>query len=356
MERVGRRDFLKASAFRAWLFTCVVSGLYNASKWTEYYLPLQLPPSETPELVVPKPDSFLLAAAPDQSVYPPPTPEGINPFSDFPIIHLFFNENGLYRERTMRAITNVVTDGKMPMISLDPAQAKDGVFRFGRDTDNYLASIRPFLAWLNSLNSPVLLRTFYEMNGNWTIYGSQVNKPQDFVEGYKKFVTEIRRVVPKAKTILSVNGGIPFEEYFPPDDFIDIAGIDTYNKFRMIPFGAMFYPNPSFEEAVFPDIARIQRLTSKPIMITETNIADQSRRLEWFRRGIAISPSLKNVIGLGGFFYDKSDLGVPNEADWDMTHDKVAWDTLCKEIVNNPTVFKPKGPIRFADFNRYLKQ
>lgn len=335
MKEVGlnRREFLRnsvgLSVAAAWL---VLSGGY-IGKILEYADESTI---DKPLWQKPKNDSLLVAAAPDRGIYKK------NLFDDFSVIHLFFHEHELLSPR-MLTINQIRADGKVPLVTIDPEIRSDGTFRFRRDMKVFLDKMRPFLIWLGSKKSPVFLRTFYEMNGNWTIYGPQINKPEDFIYGFRQMSEEVRKYVPEAEIIFCPNGGIPFGQYNPGEAYFDIAGLDVYNKFRTVPPAAIQFPNSSFEKAHYGDIRKMQESTDKKIMVVETGMADRERREEWFFKGLSQFPLMKNVTGFGVFLFDKEGQG-PGETDWDMTTDKRQWSSVTKMIQASPYA-KKKAPI-----------
>ena len=333
-----RRQFLTACALGT---APLLLGKYY--EWGET-LPPEYPLNNPPRPAAKPLTPLFLMAAPHENQYPIRGPDNADISSHFQSVHLFFNAFEMDDPVSREKVKKIGEAGQMPFISLTPPwNPADRVFRFKRDIPSYLAALTPFLQFLHTLPFDHAVSVFFEANlQNSLIYDSAFNTPEDFVWGFQQTSEHIQTVSPKTNIVWRLNAGYPIAPYFPDVEYFDIAGLDVYNKYRSFPHPAYFHKNESFYNAVGSDVRTIQELTDKKIIIVETNSARGGNfRTEWFRRAIELASSWKNIIGLGGFFWNKGDPVFdldPNETNWDVTNDSTTWKNFSSMLDTYPNL------------------
>lgn len=120
----------------------------------------------------------------------------------------------------------------------------------------------------------------WEANGDFMPWGGgggqgQYHSAQEYINGYRRIVQNIRTTYPSCATAWTMNGHASYPlisvstEIYPGDDVVDYIGVDYYD---------MYYSNPDFEaEAVRPDCIRwfldLCRQHNKRLIVPEWGIA-----------------------------------------------------------------------------------
>lgn len=239
------------------------------------------------------------------------------------IVNIFYD--GLGSSWGLDIVKQVLKIGKLPMLSLTP-QGFTGEFSLNkvRESENYLIEIAKDFG---KLGKPVLLRPFYEMNGNWFAHGTRVNSAHDFINSWQYLVKIFHGCAPNVKFVFAPNvtlGAEAIALYYPGGEWVDIVGLDGYNKHRtniLDPEHFLeprhFNPNLSFRETFGPDFKELQRLTGgkKPMIIAEVGTALEDP-YSWLRNGLeSLRTWPVNAVVL--FNWRKDEPLTKKEADWD---------------------------------------
>ncbi len=157
------------------------------------------------------------------------------------------------------------------------------------DQDDY---IDEFASDVRDFDRPVHIRFGHEMNGHWMTYSA--GNPHG--PSAKQFVAAWRRVVDRFRAEGADNAvfvwspneddfpardGNRMEDYWPGEDYVDIAGFDGYDWASTKPQRGDG-KDRSFEEVVRGPYERLTRLTDKPIWVCETGTTDPGKA-EWIR-------------------------------------------------------------------------
>ncbi len=142
------------------------------------------------------------------------------------------------------------------------------------DADSYL---RDTMAYINSLNTPVLLRIGGEMNV-W----QNLAEPSLFKQAFVKIANIARTNAPNVALVFSPNDisnwNVDIDDYYPGDSYVDWVGVSLYtNKFRSYQnpvagkdFEEMYYGNGIYANPISKLRDIVDRYGDrKPIIITE---------------------------------------------------------------------------------------
>lgn len=168
--------------------------------------------------------------------------------------------------------------------------------------DRYLRrSARSARRW----GRPFYVRFAHEMNGDWYPWGLGVggNTGRDYRAAWRHVVRVFRREKATnvrwvwAPNVTGGNGVPRFEAQYPGDKFVDWVGLDGYN------WGTRRASGWRSLRAIFaPSYAAMKRLTSKPLMISETASADEGGdKAAWIDAALsrdlpALMPDVRAVV------------------------------------------------------------
>jgi hypothetical protein len=140
---------------------------------------------------------------------------------------------------------------------------------------------------------PLLIRLAHEMNGSWSSWGAWVNDntPTDYVAMWRHVVSIFRAEgATNVRWVWSPNvygaglspasgSALPFQPFYPGDNWVDFVGLDGYN------WGALHRSGWSNFASVFgSSYNALTKLTDKPVMITETaSTEDGGNKAAWIR-------------------------------------------------------------------------
>ncbi|HSK50803.1 MAG TPA: glycosyl hydrolase [Solirubrobacterales bacterium] len=220
-------------------------------------------------------------------------------------------------------IANLSARGQTPMVSLEPVDATGADIPLSRiaagEYDNYL---RQAAAVARSWDGRILIRFAYEMNlspgagipwggGQGAFAG---NTAADYVAAWRHAVGIFRAEgATNAEWVWAPNiddGGLPFSQYFPGDEWVDAVGLDGYNWGSA--FAATGHSWLSVADTFSSSYATLTQLSSKPVMITEIGSAEVGGdKAEWILRGFLdeiprLFPRVSAVVWFN----------VRKEADW----------------------------------------
>ncbi len=144
-------------------------------------------------------------------------------------------------------------------------------------SSNSDAHIIETLKYINSFESPTMLRIFAEMNV-W----QDLADPQTFKEAYIKVANLARTYAPKTALVFSPNvisnWNVDIDDYYPGDEFVDWVGVSLYtalysnpdNPVALEDFNESYYFNGIYSNPIVQLKDIVERYGSKkPIIITE---------------------------------------------------------------------------------------
>lgn len=171
----------------------------------------------------------------------------------------------------------------------------------------YDSYIRSWARGIADLDYPVAIRFAHEMNGDWYPWSEQVNgnAEGEYVRAYRH-VHDIftssgaDNVTWVWSPNVTYTGSLPFESYYPGDEYVDWFGIVGY-------YGT---GSESFDQIFGDSLAALGRIADKPVIITEIGAPNMDgRQAEWVRDMFDSLPDHPSVIGFVWF-------EVENEANW----------------------------------------
>jgi beta-mannanase len=157
------------------------------------------------------------------------------------------------------------------------------------------------------------------MNAPWFPHGSQGQTPQEFIDGWQFMTEQVKNVNENIQMVWCPNIDYPLDPYYPGDDYVDVMGLDGYNKHSQKRYHARnFRPNPSFDELFGQDISYLQNLSSeKPIMIAELGVDPENDSLSWLQDAYQTAAQYDQVTSVYLFGWNK-EKGIfdHSEANW----------------------------------------
>ncbi len=176
------------------------------------------------------------------------------------------------------------TESPLGQRAYSPLRVAEGAF------DSYLWDSARQAA---RLRHRLFVRLAPEMNGDWDAWGVKPgNSPRDYVAMWRHVVSIFRAAgASNVRWVWSPNvyasgSAKPFNVYYPGDAWVDDVALDGYN------WGpAAGAPWETFDEVFQASYDALTRLTSKPLMITETASTELGgSKSDWIR---AIPHTLK---------------------------------------------------------------
>lgn len=149
--------------------------------------------------------------------------------------------------------------GAEPVLQMEPTMALSAIAA-GRD-DSYL---RHLSQQVRAYRHRLILSFAPEANGNWYSYGWTNAPAADYQKAWKHVMSEVtaRNVTWMDTLNVSYSGSGPLADYIVPHVMV---GIDGY----------LGRPDQTFASALQPTISQVRKLTSAPVMLSETS-ADQA--------------------------------------------------------------------------------
>lgn len=215
-----------------------------------------------------------------------------------------------------------IANGAVPMVSWGPATKNI----FGSDVRTYLSRLADTFAQ----KGPVLFRMYYEQNLISSFpWNSPNTSSKDFKRIWKDAYTLVKELSPDTKIVFSANttglGVYPIEARFPGSEYVDITGLDAYNKYssNWLHPGHYIQPDLTPRELIGPDLFTLMKLApgTPPPVITELNIQREDRSA-WLTDALEYSYSC-GVRIVNFFQWDKSGYGA-GETDWSFKQDTAA--------------------------------
>jgi hypothetical protein len=168
--------------------------------------------------------------------------------------------------RTTFAAT-AAAHGVLPMVQIEPTGISLRAIASGK-YDGYLTS---YAEAVRDYGRPVILSFGHEMNGSWYSWSNGHSSPSAYVAAWRHIVHEFRIAGTENVTwlwtvnIIDAQAGIPGpRSWWPGSPYVTWVGIDGYYA----------KPSATFAPLFGPTIVAVRALTSDPILIAETGIAN----------------------------------------------------------------------------------
>lgn len=159
--------------------------------------------------------------------------------------------------------------GAIPFAQIEP----DNIRLARIATGHYDSYLRTFARAVRLYGKQVILGFAPEMNGNWYEWGAGHTKPRFWVAAWRHLVTLFRNNgasnVTWLWTVNSVNASRgSLRKWWPGANYVDWIGVDGY----------YYRPSDTFRSVFGTTIQEVRKLTSKPILISETAIGPSPKR------------------------------------------------------------------------------
>ena len=224
----------------------------------------------------------------------------------FDVAHWFQSFDDPYDPNPLR---NVAEAGRVPLISWQPMTQSLHDIANGHH-DPYL---RTWAQGIRDTHTPVYLRPFPEMNGDWTPWNGD---PQTLRAAWIHLTTlfehegahNVRWVWSPNVTDEPRTEANRMEHYYPGDDHVDILALSGYNWGDTRPYIGW----RSFEEIFAGGYARLEALGPQPVWIAEVASTDVGGdKAAWIRDMFATTafPRMEAIV-----WFDED-----KEADWRVT-------------------------------------
>lgn len=211
------------------------------------------------------------------------------------------------------------------------------MFSWGHSHYTYRQLIQ-LCEYLKSIEYPVVLRPFFEMNSTWAHdwwWRGKTDPAQECIRHFRDIREALWRVGADNVTVLwcahdTVNpfNTHSFLPYYPGDDAVDRVGIDVYGKYRG-EAGHPLHPHLNPATHVGPDIAILQAIaqrTGSPIWVPEINTTDQVNGAAWLLDTIRFLARC-GVTMIMPFVWNK-----PTEHNWALSGIRNLTPNLRKEL------------------------
>jgi hypothetical protein len=209
--------------------------------------------------------------------------------------------------------------GALPVLSWEPwAGIKSGIsqpkYALAKIINgSFDAYVTRFATAVRDARWPVAIRLAHEMNGDWYPWSESRsgNKKGQYVKAWRHVHDVFRKVGATnviwiwSPNILRPVPNVSLSALYPGDAYVDWAGMVGYAV------------RESTAAPVFqPTITALRKVTSKPMVITETGVQPSRRKARWIKDFFAWLPERPEIIGFIWFEYNKEQGG--NE-DWRFT-------------------------------------
>jgi mannan endo-1,4-beta-mannosidase len=200
------------------------------------------------------------------------------------------------------------SNGAVVDVDMDPTGVSLKSIANGKYDTPYLTN---FATAVRTFRHPVIISFGHEMNGQWYSWGYKHTSPRVFVGAWRHIVVLFRKVGADNVTWMWTVNWITRDEgnirdWWPGSAYVTWTAIDGY----------YYEPSDTFQTKFGHTIAKIRKLSKKPILIGETAIgpvAGQAAKMSNLFGGI-------RQYGLLGFiWYDESSLTTPSsiyKQDW----------------------------------------
>jgi hypothetical protein len=233
------------------------------------------------------------------------------------------DESGTFPDRSL--LDGLEQRGVIPMVNwqpVDPADPDSSRYRYRAIArgahDDYL---RAFAASAREWGGRLLLRFAFEMNGPWFPWSidRHNNTPRDFIRAWRHVFDVFRgpggagadnvRFVWSA--YLPCRSCRDIRTLYPGDRWVDFAAFDIF-EWRA--------PQQGMERLYGNGVRRLQALTTKRILVTETGVsAAAGNKAEWISRGYRkVYRTLPSIKAIVYFNIEGAAIGEPE--DWRLTN------------------------------------
>ena len=259
------------------------------------------------------------------------------------------NSNGDYIQFDSAYFDQFRTRGIMPGVTWEPS--KGPAWQTGPNQPDFswtaIASGKHdayIMQWARdaaTYHYPFILRTLWEMDGNWYPWGYNVNgntNTADYIAAWKHIVNIFRNEgatnvqfawVPSVlDTNLIRNYGDTLKAMYPGDGYVDWVGFDGYTSDPK---------NKSFQDVFLPTYNFVAGFSSRPMMIFESGCTEDSTdsmaKANWITKGFLTTiPSLLPRIKIADWFNANNDKGTKDYSFETSQNSLDAW----KQVVASP--------------------
>jgi hypothetical protein len=259
-----------------------------------------------------------------------------------------FDQPLMYSSET----SNLAARGATPMVSLEPVdQSGNDISLASIAAGNYDTYIRKDAGIAKAWSGRLLIRFAYEMNlspnagipwggGSGAFAG---NTAGDYIAAWRHVVSIFRAEgASNAEFVWAPNiddGGIPFTQYFPGEEWVNDVGLDGYNWGSA--FSAQGHSWLSLGDTFASSYATLTQLSSKPVMVTETASAEVGGdKASWIRKGFLNEIPQKFPRVSAVVWFD-----VQKEADWRVDSSQASLaairEVAASSLYGGPVPYKP---------------
>jgi len=249
-------------------------------------------------------------------------------------------------------MSNLAARGATPMVSLEPVDINGTDIPLSQiAAGNYDTYLHKAAGVAKSWGSRLVIRFAYEMNlspdagipwggGRGAFAG---NTAADYIAAWRHVVSIFRGDgASNTEFVWAPNiddGGIPFTQYFPGDEWVDDVGLDGYNWGSA--FASTGHSWLSLGDTFASSYATLTQLSSKPVMLTETASSEiGGDKAAWIRKGFLNEiPQLFPRVTAAIWF------NVQKESDWRVDSSQTALDAFrevaASSLYGGPVPYKP---------------
>jgi len=235
---------------------------------------------------------------------------------------LQFSQGWAHDEFDAARVDAVARRGMLPVVSWEPwdytatgraaSSGEQPAYRLSAIVDGrYDSYIRSWAEGVAALPYPVAIRFAHEMNGFWYPWceRSNGNHPGDYVKAWRHVhdlfaAAGAHNVTWLWSPNVTYSGATPLAGLYPGDAYVDWIGLSGYYGTA----GRESYI--SFDQIFSATLAEVNRLTRKPIVVTETGATNATgQQARWITEMFTRLPAHPEVIGVVWFETKK-------ELDW----------------------------------------
>ena len=249
-------------------------------------------------------------------------------------------------------MSNLAARGATPMVSLEPVDINGNDIPLSQiAAGNYDSYLHKAAAVAKGWGSRLIVRFAYEMNlspgagipwggGHGAFAG---NSAADYVAAWRHVVSIFRADgASNTEFVWAPNvddGGIPFTQYFPGDEWVDDVGLDGYNWGSA--FASTGHSWLGLGDTFASSYATLTQLSAKPVMITETASAEiGGDKAAWIRKGFLNEiPQRFPRVSAAIWF------NVQKESDWRVNSSQASLEAFrevaASSLYGGPIPYKP---------------
>jgi hypothetical protein len=249
-------------------------------------------------------------------------------------------------------MSNLAARGATPMVSLEPVDINGNDISLAQiASGSYDSYIHKDAAIAKGWGGRLLIRFAYEMNlspkagipwgGGPSAFSG--NTAADYIAAWRHVVSIFRADgAANAEFVWAPNvddGGIPFSQYFPGDEWVNDVGLDGYNWGSA--FSAQGHSWLSLGETFASSYATLTQLSTKPVMITETASAEiGGDKASWIRKGFLNEIPQQFPRVTAAIWFD-----VQKESDWRVDSSQASLEAFrevaASSLYGGPVPYKP---------------